>query len=88
MVNIMNRKEFINKLSLTTSLSITDCNQISEILEDNFFFNDQNKQKIIDEIIVKLNIDNEKATTIYEKAINIIKEEIKNKLKHPFKDKD
>lgn len=37
------------------------------------------------EIVLKLNINIDDATNIYESAKNIFNEEISNKLRHPFR---
>lgn len=84
----MNKKEFINVLSEQLSYSIDKCITINEILENNFFISKKNKDKIINELMQKLDIDNEEAINIYDTAIKIINDEIKNKIKHPFNSKD
>ncbi len=58
---------------------------ITEIIENHFFITPKGKEKIIDEFILKLKIDDQQAERIYEFVIQIIKNELKNKLKHPFK---
>lgn len=88
MVTKMNKTEFISKLSEELSYSEKKCAIINEILEDNFFISKKNKDKIVEELIQKLDVDYEEATKIYEIAVKIINDEVKNKLKHPFKSKD
>ena len=88
MVMKMNKSEFINKLSMILSYSEDKCIIINDILENNFFISKKNKDKIIEEFIQKLNVDNEEAIKIYDTAVEIIKNEVKNKLKHPFKSRD
>lgn len=88
MVNLMNKTEFIKELSDRLSYNEEECTIINSILEDNFFISKKNKDKIISEIVIKLNIDIEEATRIYDIAKKIMNEQIKNKLKHPFKNKD
>lgn len=84
----MNKKEFIEKLSKELNYSIDKCVIVNEILEENFFISKKSKDSIINQLIMKLDIDIEEANNIYDIAVKITKEEIKNKLKHPFKSKD
>ena len=88
MVMIMNKNEFILELEKELSYSKDKCVIINDVLENNFFISKQSKNKIIDELMQNLNVDKDEATHIYEVAIRIVKEEVKNKLKHPFKSKD
>lgn len=88
MVIIMNKTNFINELSMQLSYSKEMCVTINDILESNFFLSKKNKDKIIEEFIQKLDVNNEEATKIYDVSIEIVKDEIKNKLKHPFKNQD
>lgn len=57
-------------------------------MERNFLIGNKNKQKIIDQLIDKLNINKDKAEEIYNISNNIISLSIKEKLKHPFKSQD
>lgn len=84
----MNKKEFIESLSLKTGLSIDESRIVNEILENNFFISKKSKNKIINEMTIKLDIKENKAEGIYEKAKSILNEEIKKKLKNPFKSKN
>lgn len=88
MVMRMNKKEFIKELSKCANLSEEKSILVDEILENNFFISKKNKDKIISEIVLKLNIGIEEACNIYDISKNIIKEEIKKSLKYPFKSKD
>lgn len=81
---IMNKKDFAKKLSEKLNYSYDDCLIIVNILEDNFFISKENKDKIINEISTKLKLDKELSSKIYDIAIDIIKKQIKEKLKHPF----
>ena len=85
MVMRMNKHEFIEELSKQTNLDINTCTIINSIFEDNFFISKSSKDKIIEEIVSTLNIDNEKANEIYTKGKEIFNEEIKNKIFNPFK---
>ncbi len=68
-------------LSYSQEMSII----ITEIIENHFFITPKGKEKIIDEFILNLKIDDQEAERIYEFVSQIIKNELKNKLKHPFK---
>lgn len=84
----MNKEEFINELSKKLSYTKDKCILINNILENNFFISKKTKDIIIDELIQALEVNCEEATRVYDTAIQIIKDEIKYKLKHPFKSKD
>ncbi len=84
----MNKNGFISELSIQLSYSKEKCIIINDILESNFFISKKNKDKIIDEFMQKLKLSNEEAIKIYDIAVKIIKVEVKNKLKHPFKNQD
>lgn len=85
MVKKMNKREFIEKLSYELSYTIDECTIINDILESNFFITKKSKDKIIAELVKNLSITEEEAEKIYNTSSSIIKEEIKNKIKHPFK---
>lgn len=80
----MNKNEFVKKLSETIGYPLEKCMIINDILEDNFFIRKSQKDKIITELIDKLGIDYQEGLTIYEEIIDLMKEEIKYKIKHPF----
>ena len=88
MVILMNKEQFIKELSKKLSYDEKECTIINSILEDNFFISKKNKDKIISEIVLKLDVDIDEATRIYDISIKIINEQIKDKIKHPFKNKD
>ena len=85
MVMKMNKTGFIKELSKVTGYSIDDCIIINDVLENNFFISKKSKDKIVNELISSLKINETEATSIYENAKMIFNNEIKNKLKHPFK---
>lgn len=84
----MNKREFIKELEKELSYPNEKCVMINEILEQNFFIRKENREKTVEELIKELNIKREEAARIYDTATNIIKDEIKNKLKHPFRSQD
>lgn len=80
----MNKSTFIKELSILTNLSEEDSMIVNDILENNFFISKKNMKKIIEEIVVKLDVNFEEARNIYDISIGIVNNEIKKKLKHPF----
>ena len=81
----MNKTGFIKELSKVTGYSIDECNVINDVLENNFFISKKSKDKIINELMSSLKINETEANAIYEISKKIINDELKNKLKHPFK---
>lgn len=84
----INKYEFINTIQNKTKLSKEKCLIINDILENNFLLGNKNKQNIINELIDKLSVNEEKAEEIYNISMNIISLSLKEKLKHPFKSQD
>lgn len=80
----MNKNGFIEKLSARLSYSSEKCTVINGILEENFFISKKSKVKIIDELIRRLEISECEAEQIYSVSVEIINDEVKNKLKRPF----
>lgn len=81
----MNKSEFVQKLSVDAKITEDDALKVNNILEENFFFSKKNKDKIVSLISDSLAISSEKAEDIYNKSMNIINTNIKNKIKHPFR---
>lgn len=88
MVMEMNKNEFIKELSKQTGYNDEKCEVINSIIEDTFIIGKKNKERMIEKFEGKLNCSNEDANKIYETAMNILGTEIKEKLKHPFKNQD
>ena len=84
----MNKTKFIKKLKETLNIDENRANIINNILESNNIIGKKGKENIINDLIGQLKIDTEEANKIYETSMNIIKDAIKNKLKHPFKSQD
>ena len=80
----LNKTNFIKELSIKLNIDEEKCTIINDILESNFFISKKSKDKIINELINRLNINEIDANKIYETAKSIVNNEIKNKLKHPF----
>lgn len=83
----MNKTEFISALKEKTNLSEENCLIVNDILESHFLIGKNNKEKIIEDLINRLNINELKANEIYNTSMSIISNELKYKLKHPFKSK-
>lgn len=84
----MNKNEFIKELEKVTGLDNNKCTIINNILESHFIIGRKNKEKIISDIKSQLSVSNEETEKIYESAMSIIGNGIKDKLKHPFKSQD
>lgn len=80
----MNKKEFINELGKRVNYSESDCLIINDILERHFFISKKNKDIIIKELCETFNISEIEANNIYTSSKDILNEEIKYKLRHPF----
>ena len=80
----MNKKEFIKSLSNQANLSEANAILVNDILENNFFISKKSKDKIISEIVIQLNVSTDEATNIYHVSKNIMNNQIKEKIKHPF----
>ena len=84
----MNKTGFINELSNRTNYSYEECTKIDEIIERNFIISKQSKSKIINSLIEELNYTEQEANNIYNIAVEIITQSIKEKVIHPFKGRD
>lgn len=84
----MNKSGFVKALAEQLPYSENQCMMIGDILENHFFINGQNKNKIISEFMEKLNLEHEDATHVYDVAMEIIQKEIHEKLRHPFRSQD
>ena len=85
MVKKMNKKGFIEKIKKELNIDENKANIINNIIETNNIFGKKSKDKIINDFMGQLNIDDIKANEIYEKVMEIIKNAIKEKIKHPFR---
>lgn len=85
---MMNKNEFIKELSKQTGYNEEKCILINKVIENYFIFGKRNKEKIIQDLQVKASLSEDDAENIYDISIKIITGEIKNKLKHPFKNLD
>lgn len=84
----MNKKEFIKVLNENAGFKEEYCITIVNILENNIFIGKNNKEKILNRLEDELNIKKEDANIIYNTSMEIIKDGLKDKIKHPFKSQD
>lgn len=87
-VRYMNKKGFILELVNKTNLDEETCVKINDCLEENFIIGKNNKEKTISLLMERLSFSLEEANNIYNIASGIMAEQIKNKIKHPFKSQD
>lgn len=80
----MNKEKFVKELENVTGLDNEKCIIINNILESNFIVGKKNKEKIVSDVMEKLEMTREEAEKIYESAMSILGSGIKDKLKHPF----
>lgn len=80
----MNKEKFIKELESVTGLDNELCVSINDILESNFIVGKKNKEKIVFDIAEKLEITTEESEKIYESAMQVLGNGLKDKLKHPF----
>ena len=81
----MNKTMFIIELSKKLNMNQEDCEKINNVLEEHFLIGKKNKEIIIKELMNNLNLNNEEADNIYNTSMDILKDSLKDKLKHPFK---
>ena len=84
----MNKTEFINRLMSETGYDKEKCEKINEVIESIFIIGRNNKEKMINSFIEKVEVNQEEANNIYNKCMKIITSSIGEKLKYPFKSKD
>ena len=82
---MMNKGEFLRELSTQTGYNEEKCNLINSVIENTMIIGKKNKEKMTERFKEELNLNNNEANKLYEIVMNIISNEIKNKLKRPFK---
>ncbi|MDE6292330.1 MAG: hypothetical protein K2L98_01470 [Bacilli bacterium] len=83
----MNKKEFIKTLASALNYEEDQCIIINDILENNFFISKKSKDKILDELKAQLDVSEDEALRIYDVSIDIVKRELKDKIRHPLRGK-
>ena len=84
----MNKTGFIKKLSKQTGYDEEKCIIINSVMENYFIFGRKNKDKIIKDLQIKVTLTEDDAENVYDIAMKIITGEIKNKMRHPFRNQD
>lgn len=84
----MNKTQFIAQLQRETQFSTEQCETIHDVLNQHFIFRKKNKIKVVEQLMQEMNFDEDEASFAYEKAMGIIRGEMKSALKRPFKTKD
>ncbi len=84
----MNKNGFIKELSKQTGYDEEKCILINNVIENYFIFGRKNKDKIIKDLQIKASLNEDDSENVYNISIKIITGEIKNKLKHPFKNQN
>lgn len=84
----MNKTAFIKELSKQTGYDEQKCILINNVIENYFIFERKNKDKIIRDLQVKSSLSQDDAENVCDVSIKIITGEIKNKIKHPFKNQN
>lgn len=84
----MNKSEFIKQLQEKLNIEESKAKEIADLLEDNFLIGKKNKEKTINLFMEKLNVSEEEADNLFNTSCDIIKDNLLEKIKHPFKDLD
>lgn len=80
----MNKIGFIKSLQEKTNLSSDKCILVNDVLENHFLIGKNNKDRIKEEIKKQLKIGEQEAEELYITSMDILKDSLKEKLKHPF----
>ena len=83
----MNKKDVLEKLKSELSLDEETIKKIESVFEKNFLVGKNNKEKILDDLMKKVNIDRKTADKIYNKFMDVIGNGIKDKIIGIFKKK-
>lgn len=81
----MNKEYFINEMKKKLDYNDQEIEIINKILEETFIIGRNNKEKIINKLIERLNVNEKEANHIYETTSSIIASSLAERLKHPFK---
>lgn len=83
----MNKTIFLEKLGKETGYDENKCKIVNEVIESHLIIGKNNKEKILNDFTNKIDINREEADCLYNKCINILGNEFKKKIRHPFKSK-
>lgn len=67
-----NKEKFIKLLNEKTTMSIDHCNVVNNILESHFIIGKNNKEKIVNDFMEKLNLGYEDADELYNNCAEIL----------------
>ncbi len=81
----MNKTIFIEKINDETGYGLDRCKIVNDIIESHLIIGKNNKEKILNDFIVKLDIDKQEADELYNKCIKILGSEFKKRIRHRFK---
>ena len=82
----MNKTYFINEIMKELKCDESYARQVLDLYEENFIIG--NKEKTIDLFIKNLNVSTEEANNLYEVCSKIVASSLKDKVFHPFKNRD
>lgn len=81
---MMNKSYFSKELMNKIGVNESEVKIINEVLEENNVFFSKSKDKIICSFTELLKVEEARANDIYNASMDIIKNSIKYRLKHPF----
>ena len=84
----MNKSGFVKQISKELNVDESRARQIADLLEENFLIGKKNKENTIQLFADNLKVTEEEANEIYDKCIDVIKNNLVQKVKHPFKNLD
>lgn len=68
----MNKRKFLEKLKEVTKKTENECIIINDILESHFIIGKNNKEKIVNDFMKKLNMSYEEADELYNTCMETI----------------
>lgn len=84
----MNKTGLIKELSVKLDVSEEKASKIESMLEENFIVGKKNKEKTVELFMNELDLSSEEADELYNQSMDVIKDCLVDKIKHPFKDND
>lgn len=82
----MNKTYFINEIMKELKCDESYARQVLDLYEENFIIG--NKEKTIALFINNLNVSTEEANNLYEVCSKMVASSLKDKVLHPFKNRD
>ena len=81
----MNKRYYVKQLSEKLNIDQTEARRIADVIDDCALIGRKNKDNTISTFMERLNVTKEEANKLYNVSVEIIKDNIINKIKHPFK---